>query len=141
MWGGQSCLQPPFLAASSANERGSNKVEIRLRPHQHRRPDDRAALKHARCSSIFENKGLSGASAKRPALSRCLKTLQAGHTLTVWNLDQLGRSLRDLITMLDDRRARGVRFHSLTEAIDLPIESLSLLHSARRGLEDQLLGF
>ena len=29
-----------------------------------------------------------------------------------------GRSLRDLITMLDDLRARGVKFHSLTEAID-----------------------
>jgi len=36
----------------------------------------------------------------------------------VWKLDRLGRSLRDLITMLDDLRARGVKFHSLTEAID-----------------------
>jgi DNA invertase Pin-like site-specific DNA recombinase len=26
--------------------------------------------------------------------------------------------LRDLITMLDDLRARGVKFHSLSEAID-----------------------
>jgi hypothetical protein len=32
--------------------------------------------------------------------------------------DRLGRSLPDLITMLDDLRARGVKFHSLTEAID-----------------------
>ena len=30
----------------------------------------------------------------------------------------MGRSLRDLITMLDDLKQRGVRFHSLTEAID-----------------------
>jgi DNA invertase Pin-like site-specific DNA recombinase len=75
-----------------------------------------AALKRARCSSIFEDKGLSGASVKRPALSRCLKTLRAGDTLIVWKLDRLGRSLRDLITMLDDLRARGVKFHSLTEA-------------------------
>ena len=36
----------------------------------------------------------------------------------MWKLDRLGRSLRDLITMLDDLRARGVKFHSLTEAID-----------------------
>jgi DNA invertase Pin-like site-specific DNA recombinase len=36
----------------------------------------------------------------------------------VWKLDRLGRSLRDLITMLDDLRARGVKFHSLTEAND-----------------------
>jgi DNA invertase Pin-like site-specific DNA recombinase len=36
----------------------------------------------------------------------------------VWEFDWLGRSLRDLITMLDDLPAGGVKFHSLTEAID-----------------------
>jgi DNA invertase Pin-like site-specific DNA recombinase len=36
----------------------------------------------------------------------------------VWKLDRLGRSLRDLITMLDDLKRRGVKFRSLTEAID-----------------------
>jgi DNA invertase Pin-like site-specific DNA recombinase len=44
--------------------------------------------------------------------------LQPGDTLIVWKLDRLGRSLRDLITMLDDLRFRGVKFRSLTEAID-----------------------
>src|SRR5450631_3851720 len=77
-----------------------------------------AALKRAGCKTIFKDEGLSGATAKRPALLRCLKTLQTGDTLTVWKLDRLGRSLRDLITMLDDLRACGVKFHSLTEAID-----------------------
>jgi DNA invertase Pin-like site-specific DNA recombinase len=77
-----------------------------------------AALKRARCSHIYEDKGLTGATAKRPALLRCLRALRAGDTLVVWKLDRLGRSLRDLITMLDDFRARGVKFHSLTEAID-----------------------
>ena len=38
--------------------------------------------------------------------------------LTVWKLDWLGRSLRDLITMLDSLRDRGVKFRSITEAID-----------------------
>jgi DNA invertase Pin-like site-specific DNA recombinase len=36
----------------------------------------------------------------------------------VWKLDRLGRGLRDLITMLDGLRARGVKFRSFTEAID-----------------------
>ncbi|EQD35299.1 DNA-invertase [mine drainage metagenome] len=44
--------------------------------------------------------------------------LQAGDTLIVWKLDRLGRSLRDLIHMLDDLKQRGVKFRSLTEAID-----------------------
>src|ERR1035438_6741082 len=77
-----------------------------------------AALKKARCSHIFEDKVLTGATTKRPALARCLRTLRPGDTLIVWKLDRLGRSLADLITMLDDLRARGVKFHSLTEAID-----------------------
>jgi DNA invertase Pin-like site-specific DNA recombinase len=77
-----------------------------------------AALKRARCSHIYEDKGLSGVSSKRPALARCLRTLRPGDTLVVWKLDRLGRSLRDLIAMLDDLRARGVKLHSLTEAID-----------------------
>ncbi len=56
---------------------------------------------------------------KRPALLRCLKKLEHGDTLIVWKLDRLGRNLRDLITMLADRwNGRGVKFHSLTEAIN-----------------------
>src|ERR1700674_602658 len=77
-----------------------------------------AALQKAGCKTIFKDDGLSGATTKRPALLRCLKKLEHGDMLIVWKLDRLGRSLRDLITMLDDLRARGVKFHSLTEAID-----------------------
>jgi len=77
-----------------------------------------AALKRAGCKTVFKDEGLSGATTKRPALLRCLKTLQEGDTLTVWKLDRLGRSLRDLITMLDELKHRGVKFRSLTEAID-----------------------
>jgi Enterobacteriaceae phage serine recombinase len=77
-----------------------------------------AALKRAGCKTVFKDEGISGATTKRPALTRCLKTLQDGDTLIVWKLDRLGRSVRDLITMLDDLRARGVKFRSPTEAID-----------------------
>ena len=53
-----------------------------------------------------------------PCPSPLLKKLEHGDTLIVWKLDRLGRSLRDLITMLDDLKRRGVKFSSLTEAID-----------------------
>jgi DNA invertase Pin-like site-specific DNA recombinase len=76
------------------------------------------ALKRAGCKTVFKDEGLSGATTKRPALLRCLKKLEHGDTLTVWKLDRLGRSLRDLIAMLDDLKRRGVKFRSLTEAID-----------------------
>jgi DNA invertase Pin-like site-specific DNA recombinase len=77
-----------------------------------------SALKKAGCKTIFKDEGISGAMTKRPALTRCLKKLRAGDILIVWKLDRLGRSLRDLITMLDDLRAQGIKFRSLTEHID-----------------------
>jgi DNA invertase Pin-like site-specific DNA recombinase len=77
-----------------------------------------AALKKAGCKIVFKDEGISGATTKRPALLRCLKKLEHGDTLIVWKLDRLGRSLRDLIVMLDDLKHRGVTFRSLTEAID-----------------------
>ena len=90
--------------------------ETRLRAHQHRRPDDSPSacrpLKKAGYDAIHEDKGVSGALSQRPALSRCLDALQPGDTLIVWKLDRLGRSLRDLIALLDDLKQRGVKFQS-----------------------------
>src|SRR5713101_9231440 len=77
-----------------------------------------AALRKAGCKPIFKDDGLSGETTQRPALRRCLKKLEPGDTLIVWKLDRLGRSLRDLITMLDDLKSQGVKFRSLTEHID-----------------------
>jgi DNA invertase Pin-like site-specific DNA recombinase len=77
-----------------------------------------AALKKAGCKTVFKDDGLSGATTKRPALLRCLKKLERGDTLIVWKLERLGRSLRDLTTMLDELKQRGVKFRSLTEHID-----------------------
>jgi DNA invertase Pin-like site-specific DNA recombinase len=78
------------------------------------------ALKAAGCERIFTEKA-SGANAKRSELTKCLKALAAGDTLIVWKLDRLGRlgrSLRDLIGLLDELKAQEVAFQSLTEAID-----------------------
>ena len=76
-----------------------------------------AALKKAGCKTVFKDE-VTGAHVKRPALTRCLKTLKTGATLIEWKLDRLGRSLRDLIHMLDGFKQEGIKFRSLTEAID-----------------------
>lgn len=75
------------------------------------------ALKKAGCKKIFTDRP-TGSHARRPELVKCLKALKPGDTLIVWKLDRLGRSLRDLITLLDDLKGRRVAFRSLTEAID-----------------------
>jgi len=77
-----------------------------------------AALKKAGCKTMLKDE-VTGAGVKRPAFARCPKTSETGDTLIVWKLDRLGRSLRDLIAMLDEFKQRGVRSpRSLTESID-----------------------
>jgi DNA invertase Pin-like site-specific DNA recombinase len=76
------------------------------------------ALQRAGCAKVFKDEGISGATTKRPALLRCLKTLDDGDTLVVWKLDRLARSLRDLMAIVEDLNKRGVNIRSLTEEIN-----------------------
>ena len=69
-------------------------------------------------SSIFMDK-LSGAKTERPGLTKCLDTLRSGDILVVWRLDRLGRSVRHLITLVEDLQRKGIGFRSINEgAID-----------------------
>jgi DNA invertase Pin-like site-specific DNA recombinase len=77
----------------------------------------RDALKQARCEKTFEDT-MSGAKAERPGLQHALAYLREGDTLVVWKLDRLGRSLRDLMTIMADLEQRGIGFKSLQESID-----------------------
>jgi DNA invertase Pin-like site-specific DNA recombinase len=76
------------------------------------------ALEAAGCERVFTDHGVSGAKASRPELDGCLAYLRQGHTLTVWKLDRLGRSVSHLVQVVDDLRGRGVQFVSLTEGFD-----------------------
>jgi hypothetical protein len=44
--------------------------------------------------------------------------LQPGDVLTVWRLDRLGRSMRHLVSTMNDLAGRGAGFQSITEAMD-----------------------
>ena len=61
---------------------------------------------------------MSGKTSDRPGLKKVLRTLSEGDTLVVWKLDRLGRSMRHLVTLIEDLRGRGVNFRSLTDSID-----------------------
>lgn len=75
------------------------------------------ALTAAGCETVYRDIG-SGHSRKRPELVRMMERLCPGAVVVVWKLDRLGRSLRDLIDILDVFGERSVGFRSLTEAID-----------------------
>ena len=63
--------------------------------------------------NIYTDK-ISGVKDQRPGLESCLKALRKEDTLVVWKLDRLGRSLKHLITTIDDLNQREVGFKVLT---------------------------
>ena len=75
------------------------------------------ALHAAGASRVFEDRGVSGAKAKRPGLN-ALSYLRNGDTLVVWKLDRLGRSMIHLLQTVTELEGQGVGFRSLTENID-----------------------
>ncbi|SKB98876.1 Site-specific DNA recombinase [Kosakonia radicincitans] len=77
----------------------------------------RNALESSGCELIFEDK-MSGKTADRPGLKKLLRVLSEGDTLVVWKLDRLGRSMRNLVILIEDLRQRGINFRSLTDSID-----------------------
>ncbi|MEV7991143.1 recombinase family protein [Streptomyces sp. NPDC086077] len=76
----------------------------------------RDALTEAGCSRIFEDKA-SGKNTDRPELAAVLDYLREGDTVVVWKLDRLGRSLIDLVSIVDGLRGRGIGFKVLTGAL------------------------
>lgn len=77
----------------------------------------RDALERSGCELIFEDK-MSGRTAERPGLKKLLKRLSPGDTLVVWKLDRLGRSMRNLVILVEELKQRSVNFRSLTDSID-----------------------
>ena len=61
---------------------------------------------------VYEDK-CSGKDTNRPKLTECLAYLRSGDTLHIHSIDRLARSLRDLLNIVEDLLARGVKivFH------------------------------
>jgi DNA invertase Pin-like site-specific DNA recombinase len=76
---------------------------------------------------IFTDKA-SGAKHDRQGLEACFRELRSGDILVVWRLDRLGRSVRHLVSLVDDLRDRGVAFRSVCDgAIDTTTPSGELI--------------
>ncbi len=76
-----------------------------------------AALKSANCERVYIEHA-SGGRWDRPELHRLLDHLRPGDVLTVWKLDRLSRSLKDVLHIIERLREAGAGFRSLTESID-----------------------
>lgn len=56
--------------------------------------------------------------ATRPGMSHLLDYAQAGDVVVVWRIDRLGRSLLDVLSTVDELRARGIEVRSISDGID-----------------------
>ena len=72
------------------------------------------ALRAAGCGTVFEDQGVSGSTTQRPGLWAALAACQRGDVLLVWKLDRLGRSLLDLVNLVEELKRREVGLKVLT---------------------------
>jgi len=70
------------------------------------------------CDKIFKDEGIGTTTKNCPALLQCLKTLQAGDTLTVWKLDRLSRDVSEIVNLGKRLQERGIALHSLSDKIN-----------------------
>lgn len=74
-------------------------------------------LKENGCELIYSETA-SGGKADRPKLKEMFDYAREGDTIVVYKLDRLGRSLKDLINLLEQLEERGIHFESITDGID-----------------------
>lgn len=77
----------------------------------------RDALNQAECDRVYWEK-VSSRNEDRPELALALDYCREGDVLVVWKLDRLGRSLKELIEIVNRLSERGVGFRSLQESLD-----------------------
>jgi DNA invertase Pin-like site-specific DNA recombinase len=75
------------------------------------------ALQTVGCGQVFKDVA-SGSIDDRPGLQAALAFAKKGDVLVVWRLDRLGRSLRHLVTVINELAQKGVGFRTLNEQID-----------------------
>lgn len=68
----------------------------------------------------YSDRGVSGSKDRRPALDQMLADAKRRRfdVVVCWRLDRLGRSLRHLVTLIEELQSLGVAFVSLGEGID-----------------------
>jgi len=75
-------------------------------------------LREAGCERVFQDKGVSGMLASRPAWDQCLAFLRPGDQLTCVRLDRIGRSVKNLIDVVAELGGRGIDLAVLDQGID-----------------------
>ena len=87
----------------------------------------RDILTEAGCDRIFIDEGVSGMKASRPQLDACLEYVRKGDVLVCTKPDRLGRSVRNLIELVNGLAERGVDLVVLHQGLDTSTPAGKLL--------------
>lgn len=75
------------------------------------------ALEKAGCEKIYEEV-VSGAKADRPILENLIQQLRPDDVLVIWKLDRLGRSLKNLVELVQRLMESNIGLCSLNDPVD-----------------------
>lgn len=88
---------------------------IRVSSEKQNTARQRKALKEAGCEIFYEEK-ISGKDTDRPELQRMLIEIQQGDIVIVHEISRLSRSVKDLISIVEQIKERGASLKSLKES-------------------------
>ncbi|WP_294234842.1 recombinase family protein [uncultured Chryseobacterium sp.] len=75
------------------------------------------ALEKAGCEKIYKEK-ISGTTKNLPELDKMIEQFQKGDELYVWRLDQLGRSVKNIIDLVLSLSDKGIIIKGFTDGVD-----------------------
>ena len=75
------------------------------------------ALEDAGCSRIYQEQ-ITGSTKERPELRKMLEQLRDGDVIVIWKLNRLARSLKDLVSLVNEIQEKGAGLDSLNDHID-----------------------
>jgi DNA invertase Pin-like site-specific DNA recombinase len=75
------------------------------------------ALQGAGCQKLYEEK-ITGSARLRPELQKMLEQLREKDVVVIWKLDRLARSLKDLVSLVNEIQEKGAGLQSLNDHID-----------------------
>lgn len=94
------------------------------------------------CEKIFKEKA-SGRKLDRPELEKLLHQLRSGDVLIVYSIDRLGRTVNQLIHLINEFKEKGINFKSITEGVfdtTTPMgEAVFQIMAILKGLEVSIL--
>jgi DNA invertase Pin-like site-specific DNA recombinase len=93
----------------------SNIAYIRVSSEKQNTARQRKALKAEGCNVFYEEK-LSGKNTERPELQRMLNELNEGDVVIVHEISRLSRSVKDLLTIVENIKKKGASLKSLNES-------------------------